>query len=75
MLVSQGRCDMIILLYAHDDEGSGMKHTLETINCTVWQACKDGIAVVNSIADKACDKSDGSISGSERLIDLILHNE
>ena len=35
MLVSQGRCDVIILSHARDDAGSGMKYTLETIDRTV----------------------------------------
>ena len=61
-LVSRGRCDVIIFSHARDDAGSGMKHNLETIDRTVRQACKDDIAVVNSGADQACDKGDGSVS-------------
>ena len=62
-LVSQNRCDLIVLSHARDDAGSDKKHTLETIDRTVRQACKDGIAVVDSGADQACNKSDGTVSG------------
>ena len=55
-LISQGRCDVFILLHVCDDASSGIMNTMEMNDRTVRRACKDGIAVVAIRADQACDK-------------------